>query len=133
MGRKKLDVNERQQNRDWEALKRSPLLNKKYPKVTDVNIEMSYEDPDGLCNFNPEQRKYSQKDKAFFNIKCPSVECVSGGFDLSLEVDKLVSSHLDKLEGTVLCQGWLDKERINRSRCWLKLDYTISAKYKDGD
>lgn len=133
MSRRKPDIYEQQRQRYWDGLKRSPLLNKKYPTVIDINVKMSFDDPDEKCNSEPEQRTYSKESYAFFKIECHHRECVWGGFDLSPAIDELVTSHLDKLEGTITCQGWQDKEQINRRHCFLKLIYTISAKYKDGD
>ena len=130
MSRRKPDIYEQQRQRYWEGYNRSPLLKEKYPEVTDLMVEMSFKDPDGECNPEPRQVKFSQESKAFFKIECPYRECVSGGFDFSSDIDKLVTSRLDKLDGTITCPGWQDKERINKNHCFLKLDYIISAKYK---
>ncbi len=131
MSRKKPDIYEQEKQRRWEAYHRSPLLKEKYPKVTDLMVKMSFKDYDGGSNPEPRQEKYSPESKAFFKIACPHRECVSGGFDLSSAIDKLVTSRLGKLDGTITCQGWQDKERINKHRCFLELNYAISAKYKN--
>ncbi len=133
MSRRKPDIYEQQRQRYWERWHRSPLLKEKYPKVTSISVEMSFKDSDGKCDFESKKEIYSQESKAFFKIECPYRECVSGGFNFSFDIDKLVTSHLDKLDGTITCQGWQDKERIGKHRCFLELNYTISAKYKNGD
>ncbi len=130
MSRRKPDIHERQkQIRNQECL-RSPLLKEKYPQVADIIVEMIFKNPDSGGNPKLEPMEYSQESKAFFKIECPYRECVSGGFNFSFDIDKLVTSRLDKLDGTITCQGWQDKERINKHGCYLELNYTISAKYK---
>jgi len=132
MSRRKPDIYERQKQIHNQEYGRSPLLKEQYPEVTDLIVEMSFKKYDNWgSNPEPRQEKYSQESKAFFKIACPHRECVSGGFDFSSAIDELVTSHLDKLDGTMTCQGWQDKERINKNHCFLKLDYTISAKYNN--
>lgn len=131
MSRRKPDIYERQKQIHNQEYLRSHLLREKYPEVTGLVIKMSFKDYDERSNHKPEQMEFSQESKAFFKIACPYYECVSGGFDFSSAIDELVTSHLDKLDGTITCQGWQDKERINKNQCFLKLDYTITAKYKN--
>lgn len=133
MSRRKPDIYERQKQIRNQEYWRSHPLREKYPEVTGLVIEMSFKDNDERSNPKPKQVKFSQESKAFFKFDCPCWECVSGGFDFSSAINELVSSRLDKLDGTIACQGWQDKERIGKHRCFLKLIYTISAKYKDGD
>jgi hypothetical protein len=131
MSKKKLDIYERQNQMRHQEYWRSPPLKEKYPKVKDLTVEISFKDYDGGSNPEPKQENYSQESKAFFKIACPHRECVSGGFDFSSAINELVTSRLDKLDGTITCQGWQDKERINKHRCFLELHYKISVKYKD--
>ncbi|MCK4913426.1 MAG: hypothetical protein KAS69_02370 [Planctomycetes bacterium] len=131
MSRRKPDIYEQQKQRYWDGYRRAPLLKEKYPKVTNISVEMSFKDNDERSNPKPQQVEFSQESKAFFKIECPCHECVSGGFDFSSAINELVTSHLDKLDGTITCQGWQDKERINKHRCFLKLNYTIFARYKN--
>ena len=133
MSRKKPDIYEREKQMRLDAYFRSPSLKEKYPQVIELMVEMNFKDYDGGSAPEPKQEKYSLESKAFFKIDCPYRECISGGFDLSLAIDKLVTSHLDKLDGTITCQGWQDKERINKNRCFLQLNYTITAKYENSD
>lgn len=133
MSRRKPDIYEREKQRRLEAYHRSPLLKEKYPQVTDIMVEMKFKDPDEGSNPESKQEKYSQESKAFFEIDCPYAECISGGFDLSLAIDKLVTSRLNKLNGTITCQGWQDKERRNKHHCFLELNYTICANYKNNN
>jgi hypothetical protein len=130
MSRRKPDVYERDKQMYWDAYHRSPLLKEKYPQVGDITIDTSYKDYDMKDGPEPQQIKFAQESKAFFRIECPYRECISGGFDLSAAIDELISSHMDKLDGTITCQGWQDKERVNKHRCFLKLNYAISTTYK---
>lgn len=130
MNRKKPDIYEQQKQRCWDEYHRSPLLKEKYPKVSSISVEMNFKDSDGMGDPKPDKKEFSRESNAFFKIECPYRECVSGGFDFSSDIDKLVTSGLDKLDGSITCQGWQDKERIGRHHCFLKLNYTISVKYE---
>ncbi len=131
MSRRKPDIYERQKQIRNQEYWQSHPLREKYPEVTGLVIKMSFKDYDERSNPKPRQVEFSQESKAFFKIDCPYRECVSGGFDFSSAIDELVTSHLDKLDGTITCQGWQDKERIGKHRCFLELSYTIFAKYKN--
>ncbi|MDD5327471.1 MAG: hypothetical protein PHY02_06615 [Phycisphaerae bacterium] len=119
MSRKKPDIYEREKQGYWEAYHRSPSLKDRYPQVTDIRVEMKFKDTDGGSSPESKQEKYSQESKAFFKIVCPYAECISGGFDLSPAIDKLVASHLNKLDDTIICQGWQDEERRGKHHCFL--------------
>ena len=129
MSRRKPDIYERQKLMRWEAYHRSPFLKEKYPQVAKIVVDMEFKNPDWGDDPEPQKETYYQQSKAFFKINCPHIECISGGFDLSWAVDELVTSKLEKTSGTITCQGWQDKERINKHHCFLELNYTISVHY----
>jgi hypothetical protein len=133
MSRKKPDIYEQEKQMRREAYNRSLIVKEMYPQVAKIIVDMKFKEPDWGGDPDPRQSTYSQESKAFFKIDCPHVECISGGFDLSTPIDKLVASRLEKVDGTITCQGWQDKERINKHRCLLKLNYTISAYYINND
>lgn len=55
-----------------------------------------------------------------FLIPCPMCECVNGGFDI-----KGVDSMEQGQSKTFICQGWQDRERINKHRCLCELYLTF--------
>ena len=131
MRRKKPDIYERQKQRYWEAYHRAPLLKEEFPQLSSLVIEMAFEEPDWGSNPSPRRERFGPDSRAFFEMTCPHVECISGGFDLSTAVSKLVASGKTESSGFLTCQGWQDRERINKYRCLLKMEYKIIAAYAD--
>ena len=133
MTKRKPDIYEREKQMRWEEYRRSPLLKERYPQVSSIAVEMDFKNPDWGGDPDSKKESYSQESKAFFKIDCPHVECISGGFDLSNAISTLISSKSDRAEGSIVCQGWQDKERINKHRCLLELKYTIIVNYLEKD
>lgn len=129
MGKKKYDIYEQQKQRYWLAYTQAPLIKDRFPKIVSISIDMTFQEPDWGENPNPTKQTYGPDSKAFFNIECPHYECVSGGFDLTVAVSKLMESGATESSGTIICQGWQDRERINKHRCLLKMGFKITATY----
>lgn len=129
MGKKKPDIYEQQEQRRWQAYSKAPLMKDKFPTLASLSIDMTFQEPDWGKNPEPRNQSFGPESKAFFDMECPYVECISGGFDLSSAVSKLVDSGDTELPGTITCQGWQDIERIKKHRCLLKMEYKITAIY----
>lgn len=127
--KKKLDIYEQQKQGYWRAYDRALLIQDKFPMLASLSIDMAFENPDWGSNPSPKQKDFGPEDKAFFEIQCPDGECIKGGFNLSDAVSKLVNGHLEEASGTIICQGWQDRERIGQHRCLLKMKYKITATY----
>lgn len=120
---------ERQEQRFWEEYNRAPLIQDLYPSLATLLIDMTFKNTDWGGDPNPKQGRYKTDSKAFFKIRCPHHECVSGGFDLSSAVAQLIQHSGAEDVGEMTCHGWQDQERINKHRCLLKMKYRISAVY----
>ncbi len=131
MPRKKTNIYDIEKQRYWERYNQAISIRDKFPTLKSLDICMDYENPDWGGNPKADQHKYSQESKAFFEIKCPHRECVSGGFNLFSEVCSLIESGHEKATGTITCQGWQDIQRINQHHCFLELNYKIVASYID--
>jgi hypothetical protein len=129
MRKKKPDIYEQQKQRRWEAYSQAPLIKDRFPILASLSMHMTFEEPDWGGNPSPKQETFGPKSKAFFEIECPYYECISGGFNLSSAVIKLVNTRGTESSGTIICQGWQDRERINKHRCLLKMKYKITATY----
>ncbi|TET46102.1 hypothetical protein E3J62_05305 [candidate division TA06 bacterium] len=129
MRKKKPDIYERQKQQYWEAYDHAPLLKEKFPQLASLVIEMTFQEPDWGSNPSPRQENYGPGSKAFFEMTCPYVECISGGFNLSSAVSKLVASGEIESSGFLTCHGWQDRERVNKHRCLLKMEYKIIGNY----
>ncbi len=125
MTKKKPDIYEQEKQMKWDEYHRSPSVKELYSQVDSIEVEMNFNNPDGGGDPVAKKESYSQASKAFFKIDCPHVECVSGGFNLSSAISDLISSEKVRIEGGIVCQGWQDRERINKHRCLHELKYTI--------
>ena len=131
MGKKKRNIYEQQK---WErgiAHDRAPLIERWFPNLSGLVIDMTFKNPDWGKDPRPRQRSYGPEHRAFFEIECTDRECVSGGFDLSKAVSQLVSSGNTESSGTITCMGWQDVERVGQYRCLLEMTYKITATYVD--
>ena len=130
----KFNIYEEQKQAYLRAKDRAQLIKDKFPVLASLSIDMAFEYPDWGVNPNPNQENFGPEDKAFFEFQCPDRECIrgkKGGFNLSDAVSKLVKGHLEEAQGTIICQGWQDRERIGSHRCLWKMKYKITATYVD--
>ena len=129
MRRKKTNIYDEQKQRYWLAYTQAFLLKDIFPLLAKLVIVMNFKEPDWGRDPQPRHKNYTPDSRAFFEIECPHVECISGGFDLTSAVSNLVDSGEAESSGTIRCQGWQDQERINQHRCLLKMEYKITANY----
>ncbi|MEI9476077.1 MAG: hypothetical protein WCO26_05840 [Deltaproteobacteria bacterium] len=129
MKKKKSNIYDRHKQRHWEAHSRAPLIKDKFPILASLSIKMTFIKPDWGENPRPRQERFGPESKAFFEVECPYVECISGGFDLSSAVSEILATRGNVSSGTIVCQGWQDRERINRNRCLLTMEYKITPTY----
>jgi len=128
--KKKTNIYEQHKQRYWEAYNRAGLVKEKYPQLKHLTIDMTFREPDWGDSPHPQQRSFDPNSNAFFELECPYVECVRGGFNLSAAVDELIQRGEKESSGSLLCQGWQDRERIGQYRCLLKMDYKITVTYE---
>lgn len=132
MGGKKQDIYDLQKQRRWEARDRASSIREAFPKLNSLTISMTFKNPDWGGDPAPQEHNFSQESKASFDFECPHLECVSGGFNISGAVLELVNNNGKETSGETTCQGWQDKERINKHRCMVKMQFKIIASYKNG-
>jgi len=116
----------------YQALRQAPLLKEKYPQLEELTIHMSFENPDWGGDPSDQDLSFHKKSKAFFDVKCPRVECINGGFNLSDAVSELIENKNIEATGNLICQGWQDREHINKHRCLLKMSFALKAEYNAG-
>jgi len=56
-------------------------------------------------------------------------ECVAGGFDLIDTIREMVAKKLTHGNGTMICSGWQDQERVGKYRCLTKFSYEVNIEY----
>ena len=107
------------------------LTEDRYPKIEAIKFEMNYIDPDLLTA--PHSKNYIRypSQSAYFFFDCPYYECVDGGHDLTSIVEKMNDECIKEQTGRLVCQGWQDKNRINKNRCLCELNYKIIIDYHE--
>lgn len=127
--RKRSDILEQHSQSRYFRESKTHLIREVYPNVERIVINLSFQDFDEKCNPSPKQLVFTPESKAFFEIECPFWECVLGGFAFSLHVRQCIESKTNSISGESKCSGWQDQERINKNRCLLKANFTISVSY----
>jgi hypothetical protein len=131
MKRKRPDPSERQRELRDRHHRNAQLLEAEHPAVEEIRVDLEFTDPSGFRQpLRQPTRLFTSRERAFFEFECPDRECISGGFNLSSTVRDAVNSRLPDATGQVDCQGWLDRERIRKHRCFLRCKFQINITYK---
>jgi len=131
MRSKKPDVYEKQEQYRREAYRLASTMKQRHPRLVSLSIDMNFKaDEDWKSDPKSQQETYGPDSKAFFEVKCPYHECIRGGFNLMSAVSDMVAKSDVEATGELICQGWQDRERVNKHRCLLKMTYRITASYQ---
>jgi hypothetical protein len=115
---------------EYLEMKGKGFIKDNYPDVESITFEMNYKDFDNMADLSPDKYEKRPENYAHFKFDCPCKECIDGGYDLDIIVDKIIKENKNNT-GTIICKGWQDRERINKHRCWCELNYRIVVKYKE--
>lgn len=66
---------------------------------------------------------------ANFVFRCKNTECVDGGFDLTEEVDRMITDFETSSHGRRVCQGWDGKSNVGHQRCYYELNFIVNIGY----
>jgi len=104
-------------------------LSDKYPEVAKMGVNLSIRAP--FEKIEPTVRGFSMGNDSMANFKfrCKNTECVDGGFDLTEEVDRMVSEYETSGHGRRVCQGWDGKDNVGHQRCYYELNFIINIDY----
>jgi len=130
MVKRKPDPYELQRQRRADCYRTSAPIAERFPSVQSLMITATFKEPDWGQDPPPRVLDYNDGSKAHFEIECPHRECLDGGFDLSSLVNDMIQKHQSKAVGKVVCQGWQDRERMNKHRCFSELSYSIEVLYR---
>ena len=103
----------------------------RYAQVKSLSFHLTYVDPDNSYPSCTEIRTRDPSHSAHFKLRCPHRECLYGGHDLTDIIHDMLTNRESEQSGSVVCQGWQDRERLYRHRCLLALDYKVSATYNE--
>lgn len=130
MRRKRPDIYQEQRESQHREYLSAPYLESEHPGVEEIAVYLEFTDPDGMGHPKSKDQTFSSGSRANFAYPCPFRECIGGGFNLRKIVSDTVARHLQEASGRVVCQGWQDRERINKHHCLLECNYRISVVYK---
>jgi hypothetical protein len=124
--KRKPDIYELNRQAYTQGQRYSRTLSEWYPGIAQVKISIEFDSSECFCVLEPQQLDFRASDRAYFQVRCPLRECVSGGFDFSRSVREAIESESGSASGRIICQGWQDRERINQNRCLLTANFNIS-------
>jgi len=123
------DPGEIHEQQRFEREARTGKIAERFPGVKRILIRLRFEDIDRHCNPEPRELEFDPTSTAFFELKCPLYQCVKGGFNFSAPVAEMNRTRQLRSKGHSVCQGWQDRERINKHRCLLTAHYEIQVGY----
>jgi hypothetical protein len=107
-------------------------IRKDYPEVSSIHSRYNFYDSEAdKLTSSIEERELNLDHVSHFQVSCICWECVNGGYDLNRIVHTAIKDRLSNITGTLRCQGWQDKQRINKHRCYTKLEYFFTFTYCD--
>src|SRR3954447_3368294 len=104
--------------RESQRTNESVSLSQKFRELKSLTVEFSYFSPEGISRNR--QIKYKVNPafaKSVFRLDCINQECVGGDFDLSEALARAVAARQEVVNGEMCCQGWLNKNTIDRLHC----------------
>ena len=108
----------------------SHTLSQEFPSLKALTVAFAYFDPDGLSQNS--EIKYTVNPahaKSVFRLDCRNPTCVRGDFDLSAELARAVAARRTTVTGEMRCEGWLNKDVMEKTRCHNILRFKMSLKY----
>jgi hypothetical protein len=64
-----------------------------------------------------------------FRLDCLNHECVGGDYDLSEVLAEAIGERQGTVTGELCCQGWLNKNTIDRVRCRHIVRFRLNLEY----
>lgn len=101
----------------------------KYPEVAKLAVNLSIRAP--FESIEPTVRGFSLGPDAMANFvfRCKNTECHEGGFDLTEEIEKMISAYETSGNGRRVCQGWDGKSNMGHQRCYWELNFIVNISY----
>ena len=100
----------------------SNTVSERFPRVRELVFELRFTAAESKPLLSPYKQIYTGDMQAFFELQCPSRECLGGGFDLSTAAANAAGSHEGISRGRIQCRGV-----AQGSACVVELHYEIVA------
>ncbi len=99
-----------------------------YPAVEQVNVTLTFNEPEGLSPVRQTHGMYPAA-PAYFEFPCPHGDC-DGSFDLNSAAAAVLKKSLNVGDGTLKCPGTRSGTPVARQPCTLSADYRIAVQYQ---
>ncbi len=118
------------QKESLRASQSAPLA-ERFEELKALTVEFAYLNPDGSSRNRA--IKYTvniERARSVFRIDCLNHECVGGDYDLSDQLAQAVKLRQSTVTGEMHCQGWQDKDSIDRIRCDHVLSFKLALEFQ---
>jgi hypothetical protein len=127
---KKFNPREQYRQREHQRVQDSASLADTFRDLKFLAAELEHIDAEPLAKTREIKYTFNlAHSKSLFRFECSNPECVGGDFDLSAELAHAVAAHDATASGEVICQGWRNKDTINRTHCLNVLRYRLRLRY----
>jgi len=130
MRHKKLSPRVEYRQLEIQRVSRSSLLREKFAQLKTMTVDYEYFSPEG--NTRNRQIKYTvnlDQARSVFRLECLNHECVGGDYDLSDVLAEAIAGRQATVTGELCCQGWLNKNTIDRLRCRHIVRFKLNLEY----
>jgi hypothetical protein len=100
-----------------------------HPNVSRIMLFVALEATASGEDPSYQQLIFTKDSDAVFNLGCPHVDCVNGGFDFLPLIRELIEHNETSGQGIVACQGWQDGDQATQPQCSLKAECRILVDY----
>jgi len=130
MRHKKLSPRAEHRQLEIQRISQSALLREKYEELKSMTVDYEYFNPEGSTRNR--QIKYTvnlDQARSVFRLDCLNHECVGGDYDLSEVLAEAIGERQGTVTGELCCQGWLNKNTIDRVRCRHIVRFRLNLEY----
>jgi hypothetical protein len=127
---KRINLRAEYRQQENQRVQASPSLEAKFPDLKTLTVNLAYFDSTNSRKAG--ELKYTVNTahaKSLFRFNCANDECICGDFDLSDELARAVTDHLEAATGEVRCRGWRSKTTIDSVRCDTLLKFQLLLGY----
>lgn len=113
-----------------QQMSAAATLADKFPSVHSLSMELGQYDGNGMTRISQMKQTVNlERASSVMRIDCGNTDCVRGDFDLTGDLTRAVRGRRSSLSGELCCQGWRNKEVINKVRCGRVLRYKLTLEY----
>lgn len=110
----------------------TPTLAERYPMVKEIIVRANFSEPNRIPSLDSQKYIFKPEAPAYFEIPCPSNDCLGGSFNLDFVIASMLFHRIAKGEGNLHDKGGQRSYLANQHLCLLEMHYTITIHYAKG-